>query len=271
MSNIAYTRSETLLKVDHVNLSFGSNLVLRDLNAEIKHLVREDKIVTGQVVCFLGPSGIGKTQTSKILAALQKPTSGQVLLKDKKVSRGDVCMVPQNYPMFEFTTVAENLRISGKQAGLKDAQINSKATDLIKVFGLAEHLGKFPKELSGGTKQRVAIARQLMCVGHYIVMDEPFSGLDPINKKLAMDSIIKLARLDSYNCIIIVTHDIGSGMAVSDTVWMMGLEKGTPGARIVKELDLAAWGYAWQEGIEDNLDFQKLVREISNEFKSLKP
>lgn len=268
---INFSRGETLLKVDHVNLSFGNTVVLRDLNAEIKHLEREDKIVVGQVVCFLGPSGIGKTQTSRILAALNPPTSGQVLLKDKLVARGDVCMVPQNYPMFDFTTVAQNLRIAGKQAGLSNAQINEKATGLIGTFGLVEHLTKYPRELSGGTRQRVAIARQLMCVGHYIVMDEPFSGLDPINKKLAMQAITKLANLDSYNVIIIVTHDIASGMAVSDSVWMMGLEKGQAGARIVKEYDLASMGYAWHPDVEDDPGFKSLVSEVSGLFKALRP
>jgi ABC-type nitrate/sulfonate/bicarbonate transport system ATPase subunit len=269
---IEFTRGETLLKVDHVNLSFGNTVVLRDLNAEIKHLVREDGTTSGQVVCFLGPSGIGKTQSSKVIAALQPPTSGAILLHgEKAVRRGDVCMVPQNYPMFEFATVARNLQIAGEMGGLSRDQINQKATSLIETFGLRAYLSAFPKELSGGTRQRVAIARQLMCVGHYIVMDEPFSGLDPINKKLAMQAIMKLASLDTYNVIIVVTHDISSGMAISDTVWMMGLEKGVAGARIVKEYDLATMGLAWRPDIEDAPEFKSLVTEVSGLFKTLKP
>lgn len=271
MSKTPFTRGKTLLKLDHINLTYGPNVILRDLNAEIKHLKREDEVVTGQIVCFLGPSGIGKTQTSRIIAALNKPTSGQVTLSDKLVSRGDVCMVPQNYPMFEFATVAGNLVISGIQGHLSKDQINVKATGLIETFGLREHLGKYPKNLSGGTRQRVAIARQLMCVGNYIVMDEPFSGLDPINKKLAMSAITKLASLDTYNVIVVVTHDIASGMAIADTVWMMGLEKGSPGARLIKEYDLASMGLAWQPGIEDDLEFKSLVTQVSAEFKFLKP
>lgn len=258
--------AEVLLKVEHVTMTFGTNVVLRDVNAEI---VNNDE--HGQVVCFLGPSGRGKTQLSRIIAGLQTPTSGQVTLRNgKPTRRGDACMVPQHYPMFDYTTVAGNLRIAGRMAGLNKDQINIRATGFIEEFGLKEHLGKYPRELSGGTKQRVAIARQLMCASNYMVMDEPFSGLDPIMKARAAEAITKLASLDTYNTVIVVTHDVTQGLTVADKVWMLGYDPSTgPGARIVETYDLVEMGFAWQPNLEANPDFLAFVRKVKDRFQTL--
>lgn len=272
---MAYRRTqEVLLDIKGVNLSFGSTPVLRDVNATIHH-VECDEGVRGQVVAFLGPSGIGKTQLSRVIAGLQVPTSGQVLLKGVPTHAGLACMVPQFYPMFDYCTVADNLRIAGKQGGLNPVQVNEKAAVYIDAFGLGEHLGKYPRDLSGGTKQRVAIARQLMCAGHYMVMDEPFSGLDPIMKTKAQRAITQLARLNTDNTVIIVTHDVTEGLMVADMVWMMGLEDSptggkVPGAKIVETYDLAALGFAWREGLESDPEFLKFVRTVKDRFNTLR-
>lgn len=259
--------NELLLKVDHVTVQYGEKPILRDVNAEI---YRREGV--GAVICFLGPSGIGKTQLSRVIAGFINPRAGAVLLRGAHpVNKGDVSMVPQNYPMFEYLTVKGNLAIAGKQAGHTKDQINDLASTLINEFGLSEHLDKYPRDLSGGTRQRVAIARQLMCAGHYMVMDEPFSGLDPLMKRVAMDSIVKLSRLDGYNMSIVVTHDILSGMAVADRVWLMGLEPGIPGARLVEDIDLAEKGLAYRDDIQTDPEFLNLVSYVNERFKTLKP
>jgi ABC-type nitrate/sulfonate/bicarbonate transport system ATPase subunit len=267
-----YKRTEeVLLDVKGVHMQYGPNVILRDVNATIHKFEHSDKAAAGRIICFLGPSGIGKTQLSRIITGLLVPTSGQVLLHGGvPVSAGQVCMVPQAYPMFDYLTVGKNIKVAGKVAKLTDAQIDLKATALIDEFGLRESVTKYPRDLSGGTKQRVAIVRQMMCTGHYMVMDEPFSGLDPASKKAAMDAIIRLGALDAYNTIIIVTHDIASGLAVSDKVWLMGREAGLPGGRIVKEIDLAEMDLAWQPDIKRSKKFQDLVLEIESMFETLK-
>jgi ABC-type nitrate/sulfonate/bicarbonate transport system ATPase subunit len=297
---IPYTRTATkLLDIQNVSLSFGKHLVLRDVNATITEVTRPDA-VPGQVICFLGPSGIGKTQLSKIIAGLQKPSEGRVLLPngqaysatgeavsrsddravrlfDAETSAGKVGMVPQNYPLFDFTTVLGNLRIAGKQSTLSADKVAAKLDNFVRVFGLADYLHMYPDELSGGTKQRVAIARQMMCAGHYLLMDEPFSGLDPIMKAATSEAITTMASLDSLNTIIIVTHDISEGLSVADTVWLMGYEpdptnKGAflPGARLVEQHDLAAMGLCWQPDIQSDPAFQAFVAQIKARFKTLK-
>lgn len=263
---------ETLLDLNHVSLSFGSNLVLRDVCAKVTKIDRPGQ---GRVICFLGPSGIGKTQLSRIIAGLQAPTQGNVLLKDEPTQRGKVCMVPQAYPMFDYTTVMGNFEISGKMGGLDQGAINEKATAYIRTFNLSEHLTKYPRELSGGTKQRAAIVRQLMCVSDYLVMDEPFSGLDPINKAMCMETIIKLSHEGNYKVIIVVTHAVTEGLTIADTVWMLGYEKDAsganiPGARLVSTFDLADLGFAWHQDLESDPKFLSFAREVKDRFNTLR-
>lgn len=295
---LEFTRTkEVLLDIQGVNLSFGTKVVLRDVDAQIVNLERPDT-VQGQVICFLGPSGIGKTQLSRIIAGLQKPTSGRVLLPsgqaydengtpvhrgtpgalyhaDVETFAGKVGMVAQNYWLPEYLTVDAHLWLAGKQGGLTAAQCQEKHNTFVELFGLGDYLKMYPKDLSGGTRQRVAIARQMMCVGHYLVMDEPFSGLDPIMKAKASEAITTLASLDTLNTIIVVTHDISEGMSVADTVWMMGYESAPsggflPGARLLEQIDLAAEGLCWRPDIQSDPRFLELVGTVKARFKTLR-
>lgn len=260
---------DVLLSINHVSLSFGDRIVLRDVNAEIRDVIRPG-LVQGQIICFLGPSGIGKTQLSRVVAGLQAPTSGNVLLEESRaVHAGLVGMVPQNYPLFEFATVRENFRIAGRQAGLSDANADRKAKPYIDAFDLSAHLLDYPAALSGGTRQRVAIVRQLLCAGHYLVMDEPFSGLDPVMKQHAADLIVQVANLDERNTIIVVTHDILQGCSVADTVWLMGREDQQPGARLVEQYDLVAEDLCWHAGLTRDPAFLRFVARVNDRFLTL--
>jgi polar amino acid transport system ATP-binding protein/sulfate transport system ATP-binding protein len=182
-------------------------------------------------------------------------------------------MVPQNYPLFEYATVGENLTIAGKQAATPREQVY--AQHYIDELGLRDYVNLYPRQISGGTRQRVAIARQMMCADHYLVLDEPYSGLDPIMKKKASELIVKLSLMDTKNTIIIVTHDIVEGLTVSDTVWLMGYERapdGTflPGARLVEQYDLAAMDLAWHPDITSDPRFVDLVAVIKQRFLTLR-
>ncbi len=265
----AYTRTTALLTLDHINLSFGQKVVLRDVSAQILDVERET--VTGQVVCVLGPSGIGKTRLARIMAGLDKPTSGRVLIGDnrKPVEKGLVGLVPQNYPLFDFATVKKNLVIAGRQAGLAPFAALSKAMVYVTAFDLTAYLDLYPAQLSGGTRQRVAIVRQLMTSDHYLIMDEPFSGLDPLMKRRALEVITKVASMDTLNTIIINTHDVTEGMAIADTVWLLGIEPGQPGARIVETIDMAALGFAWRPDITHDHEFLDLVAHTKDRFAAL--
>ena len=151
---------------------------------------------------------------------------------------------------------------------------HSKAKALLERFGLGNRLRFFPAQISGGQRQRAAIAQQLMSQKQLLLMDEPFSGLDPA----ALDAVIKLllevANMDELNTVVVVTHDIHSAMIVSDTIFMLGRERSadgkvTSGARIQHCFDLVSEGLAWRPDIEHEPKFGALERELKARFQTL--
>lgn len=266
---MSYTNGTVLLSVDRVCLTLGARQILRDVSVQVRDIVRPD-CVTGQVICFLGPSGIGKTRLSRIIAGLDRPTSGTVTLPGgTPVHKGLVGMVPQNYLLFDFLTVEDNLAVAGRQSGLSEIQGRRKAAGYVEQFGLGGYLGLYPGQLSGGTRQRAAIVRQLMCSEHLLVLDEPFSGLDLIMKRRACELITQVANLDETNTVILVTHDVTEGMSVADTVWLMGVEAGLPGATIVEQVDLAEQGLCWHPELTQDARFLAEVARVKERFLAL--
>ncbi len=275
MSPFEYKKTERLVTLKNVSLSFGDTLILRDVNAEIDNIVRPG-CTQGQVIGFLGPSGIGKTQLALILAGLQAPSAGSVLVGEEQVptSAGLVGMVAQNYPLFRWRTVMGNLVIAARQR--YDAKTaKEKCLWYLELFKLQDHANKYPKQLSGGQRQRIAIARQLLCSEHLVVMDEPFSGLDPISKDAVSDLISQVALLDELNTIIVITHDVRAACAISDTLWLMGRDHdpstgfSIPGSHIRKNYNLIDEGLAWHKDIKLTSEFSRFVREIEKEFRTL--
>ncbi|HKC14227.1 MAG TPA: ABC transporter ATP-binding protein [Vicinamibacteria bacterium] len=271
----AYETGATILKASGISLTLGGNPILRDINLEVRDL-RRPGCITGQVVGLLGPSGIGKTRLFRILAGLDEPTQGQVLIGEKgiPVERGMVGVVAQNYPLFPHRTVLGNLQVAGRQAGLSTAKAAQMASSFLKRFRLEDRAHLYPAQLSGGQQQRVAIAQQFMCSEHFLLMDEPFSGLDPIAVDKVSEIIAEVACLHELNTIIVVTHDIPAAIAVADHLWLMGRDRDAsgriiPGARIQATYDLIERGLAWREGITTTPEFLELLREIMARFPTL--
>jgi len=257
----AYERRDTLLELAGIDAVRGGKLVLRDVSAQIKDVVRPDVANQGQVVGVLGPSGIGKTTLFRIIAGLDAPARGRVLVGGAPVAPGMVGVVFQHYPLFDHRTVLGNLVVAGGD--------RAKAIALLDRFGLADRAHAWPAELSGGQRQRVAILQQLMCGHTYLLMDEPFSGLDPIAKHAACELIREVSMLDERNTIVVVTHDIREAVKVSDTLWLIGREPGKPGARIVETYDLIERDLAWHPDIARTPPFAAFVKLIEDRFTSL--
>ncbi len=266
---------DLLLSVRNVSVTLGQTPVLRDVNLEIRDLVRPGQ-VTGQVVALLGPSGIGKTQLFRVLAGLQPPTTGSALITSAQVpvTPGAVGVVAQDYPLFEHRTVLGNLLVAGAQAGLSASAAREKANGLLKRFGLEAKGREYPQQLSGGQRQRVAIAQQFMCSEHFLLLDEPFSGLDPLAVDEVCALISEVASMNTLNTIIVVTHDIWAAVAVADHLWLLGRDRDAngvpvPGARVQATFDLVERGLAWRPDLINAPEFHALVAEVRERFKTL--
>ncbi len=269
-----YELRETLVSIENVNLELGNKRILHGVSVSVKNIVRPG-VTTGQVVGVLGPSGIGKTQFSRILSGLQAPTSGSVNVaaegKMLPVKAGLVGVVAQNYPLFRHRTILSNLVVAASQT---PGDARQRSLDMLARFGLADKASEYPSQLSGGQRQRVAIAQQLLCSEHFIVMDEPFTGLDPLMKDRTCELISQVASMDERNTIFVVAHDIPAVAAISDTLWLFGRDRDStgapiPGSKIQATYDLAATGYAWEPGIQSTAKFASLVAEIRARFTTL--
>jgi ABC-type nitrate/sulfonate/bicarbonate transport system ATPase subunit len=261
-----YTVNELLLKAEGVNLSYGEKQILRDVNMAIRNVVRPD-VEQGQVVSLIGRSGIGKTQLFKILSGFIKPQTGKVTIDtdQHEVRVGEVGIVPQNYILFNHRTVYDNLKLGldndhGKtiSAAEKKNIIESYARD----FDLGDHLKKYPQQLSGGQKQRASIIQQVLTGNKFILLDEPFSGLDALMVDRVIALLTKISTTHEHNTLIIVSHDIENCLALSDTAFILARQEGKPGATITEEMNLMEMGLAWNPEIKHNSAFQKLVMDM---------
>lgn len=270
-----YELRESILKVEEASLILGDNLILDKVSFEIRNIVRPDAIA-GQVIGLLGPSGIGKTQLFHLLAGLKQPTSGRVLIGDPgvPVQRGMVGVVAQHYPLFMHRTVMGNLLVAGERSGKTEAEYKKKAHSLLEQFRLLDRAGHFPAQLSGGQRQRVAIAQQIMCSESFLLMDEPFSGLDLIALRKVQELIHGISTAHEFNTIFVVTHDIPAALEVADTILLLGRnsdENGrfVPGARIQAIYNLIERGLAWRKDIARSPEFVECLNEIRNRFALL--
>ncbi|HEY3351999.1 MAG TPA: ATP-binding cassette domain-containing protein [Polyangia bacterium] len=263
-----------VLTVKDVALQLGGVQILDRVSFEVVDRTRPG-IVTGQVVGVLGPSGVGKTRLLRIIAGLDPPDAGSVAgVGGRPVEAGHVGFVFQNYPLLRHRTVQQNLEIAGRANGLARGEARDRALVLLKSFKLAERARYYPALLSGGERQRVAIAQQLVKPKQLLLMDEPFSGLDPATLDDVIRLIIEVANMDDLNTILVVTHDIRAALIASDTLLVLGRErtpegKAVPGARIRDSYDLVARGLAWQAQVERLPAFAPLEHEIRERFARL--
>jgi polar amino acid transport system ATP-binding protein/sulfate transport system ATP-binding protein len=275
MANTSDSLGKTLLKIENVSLEYDGRPVLSGVNAEVRDILVPGK-VKGQVVGILGPSGCGKTTLFRIIAGLLSPTSGRVSVNgfDRAVVAGEVGVVAQSYPLFEHRSVLGNLMLGARKKEKDDKVARDKVMAFLTEFGLEDKYNLYPAQLSGGQRQRCAIIQQILCSEHFLLMDEPFSGLDLIMLEKTCELIAKVADMDDLNTIIVVTHDVTAACSVADHLWLMGrspAENGVPvaGSRIVQQYNLIDKDLCWQPDIITTARFTDFVREVKEEFRRL--
>lgn len=268
---------EILVDAQGISLSFGDTVVIRDLGATVYDRYQIDGPPRGEVIALLAPSGMGKTQTFRIFSGQQKPTSGIVKIGVDGITPkpSEVGVVAQHYPLYDHRTVYGNLMQALRKSKLSKPEREEAVVKMLEVMGMTEWANYYPGELSGGQQQRIAIAQQLLCSKQVILMDEPFSGLDPLKTTKVINLVIDVANQDEHNTIIVVTHNVNAAVAVADQIWLMGRDHDAsgeiiPGARIQRIYDLIPDGLAWIDGdVRDQPGFFEKVREIEEEFKNL--
>jgi ABC-type nitrate/sulfonate/bicarbonate transport system ATPase subunit len=247
--------------------------ILSNIHQKIYDIVLPG-VQQGQIVAILGPSGIGKSTLFELISGLRPPTKGNIRVYDSNknelvdVKTGMVGKVYQSYELFPYLTVKAQLALGAEKGGLKGQEAEDRIQFHLDHFRLRDHVRKYPNELSGGQRQRLAIAQQLLCSNMVLLMDEPFSGLDPLIKDEICELIADISKLDEMKTILIVSHDIKSALAISDTIWLLG-KKPDGSASIVETIDMMRLGYCWRSDIAEDQGFQKLVSDVSKKFKEL--
>jgi NitT/TauT family transport system ATP-binding protein len=219
-------QSTAIVEVDHVSKSFasadGTTLpVLDDVTLTLHE---------GEVVALLGKSGSGKSTLLRTIAGLIAPTAGQVRYRGTRLNGANpgVAMVFQSFALMPWLTVQDNVELGLQARGVPDLQRRAAALEAIDVIGLDGFETAYPKELSGGMRQRVGFARALVLQPDALLMDEPFSALDVLTAENLRNELIGLWAQPDFptKCICIVTHNIEEAVLLADRVLVLGSNPG---------------------------------------------
>lgn len=270
-----YEQKDIVLHAESIGVVYDGKTILKDINFAERDTIRPGR-AQGQIIAFVGRSGRGKSTLFKILTGLETPATGRVLIPDytqpvsnghqpaKIVQEGDVGFVNQKYTLFRHKTVYQALTFALRKSNLSKKEKEEKVMNYLRDWGLEKHRDAYPNELSGGQRQRTAILEQLLSSGYYMVLDEPFSGLDVGNILNVKRSFQLINESNELNTIIFSTHDIELAVELADSVYVVGYpshdhQYGT----ILKHYDLKQMGLAWHDGLrKEHLDCVNEIKEI---------
>ncbi|MBN2689374.1 MAG: nitrate/sulfonate/bicarbonate ABC transporter ATP-binding protein [Gammaproteobacteria bacterium] len=243
-----------LIVVENVNKSFKKSdrqdhLVLNELNLSL---------YSGEIVALLGKSGSGKSTLLRIIGGLVKPTSGRVLHHDQELigPAPGLAMVFQSFALMPWITVLQNVELGLEAQGVPKQERRNRALKAIDIVGLDGFESAYPKELSGGMRQRVGLARALVVDPEILLMDEPFSALDVLTADNLRGDLIDLWQSENTNIknIVIVTHNIEEAVLLADRIIVFG--ESPKNIRAELKVDVA------HPRNEDDAKFRKLVDHI---------
>jgi len=184
-------------------------------------------IATGAFVCLIGASGCGKSTLLRIVAGFEEPTTGEVLVDAKPVTApgSDRGMVFQDYALFPWMTIRQNIGFGPRQRQLPRKEVDDIADEFVRLVGLESAANRYPSQLSGGMKQRVAIARVLANNANILLMDEPFGALDAQTRETMQEEVTRLWER-TKKTIVFVTHDIEEAVYLGDRVVVLTARPG---------------------------------------------
>lgn len=225
-----------LVQLNNVNKSFSNNQVLKNLSFHLE----ENKIY-----CLLGESGSGKTTALRLINRLTQPDSGEIQVFGQNIEQFDPIQLRrkmgysiQGSGLFPHMTIKQNISIIALKLGWTKSQIEHRAEELMALVNLSatQYLNLKPRQLSGGQQQRVGIVRSLFTKPKLLLMDEPFSALDPITRDNIQDEFIELQRTLNFTALV-VTHDLHEAFKISHRVFILNqghLEQNAKPSKIIK-------------------------------------
>ncbi|AWM79309.1 putative 2-aminoethylphosphonate ABC transporter ATP-binding protein [Gammaproteobacteria bacterium ESL0073] len=208
--------STSYLQLINLNKKFGKFVVLNDISLTINK---------GELICFLGPSGCGKTTLLRIIAGLEKQSSGMIIQGDKNISFASPAdrnygIVFQSYALFPNLTIADNVAYGLVNRKYTKESIKKRVAELLQVVGLPDSGSKYPSQMSGGQQQRIALARALAASPDLLLLDEPLSALDATVRQHLRNEICNLQKQLGLTTIM-VTHDQEEALSMADRVVVM--------------------------------------------------
>jgi ABC-type nitrate/sulfonate/bicarbonate transport system ATPase subunit len=222
----------SILRINGVHKEFaasnGTVEALRGVNITINK---------GEFICLLGASGCGKSTLLRIIAGFEKPTRGSVAVYGAEVDGPgpDRGMVFQDYALFPWLTVRENISFGPRQRGVPAPTIAKQTERFLSMVGLTPFADRFPHQLSGGMKQRVAIARVLANDADILLMDEPFGALDALTRSKLQEELIDIWK-STKRTVIFVTHSVEEAVLLADQVVVMSAGPGRIDCQIKVDL-----------------------------------
>lgn len=252
------------------NLSFAypdepDHLIIKDIDLTVD---------SGEFVCLLGQSGCGKSTLLKLLAGLQMPTVGSITIQGEPIRGASLerTVVFQDYGLFPWMTAGDNilLALEQKYPGKKKRELRPIVYEMLKKVGLDESVyKKLPKELSGGMKQRCAIARSLSVDAPIFLMDEPFGALDAVTRSKLQDLILELWTKDEEKkTVFFVTHDVDEALLLANRVVVLGQSP----SNVIYDIKVADEAKATRENQFENPEVLKLrtelIRQINQDVRS---
>ena len=184
-------------------------------------------IPKGEFVCMIGASGCGKSTLLRIIAGFEEPTTGEVSIDGNAVTGpgSDRGMVFQDYALFPWMTVRQNVSFGPRQRHLPRAEIDRTTDEFVRMVGLDRFADRYPNQLSGGMKQRVAIARVLANNANILLMDEPFGALDALTREQLQNELLQIWKRTGVTTIF-VTHSVEEAVLLADRVLVMSAGPG---------------------------------------------
>ena len=195
---------------------------------EVEALAPIDLAISkGEFVCMIGASGCGKSTLLRIIAGFEEPTTGHVAIDGKPVTGpgSDRGMVFQDYALFPWMTVKQNISFGPRQRHLAREEIDKTTDEFVKMVGLERFADRYPNQLSGGMKQRVAIARVLANNANILLMDEPFGALDALTREQLQNELLLIWKRTGVTTIF-VTHSVEEAVLLADRVLVMSAGPG---------------------------------------------